>query len=100
MSCGAPVVSSPAGAVPEVVGDTGLLVDGTSPEAIAGAINRYLDDEDLRTRSGQRGRQRAETIFPISRRKREIEKVISSALGKDSPSRVRGGTEPSGERAG
>lgn len=82
MSCGAPVVSSPAGAVPEVVGDAGLLVDGSSPEAIAGAINRYLDDESLRREAGRRGRKRAETIFPYSRRRRELEKVISAIVGK------------------
>src|SRR5205814_9199823 len=37
MSCGAPVVTSPSGAVPEVVGDTALMVDATSPASIADA---------------------------------------------------------------
>jgi len=81
MSCGAPVVSSPVGAVPEVVGDGGLLVDGKSPEAIAGAINRYLEDETLRGEKGCTGRTRAETLFPYGRRKRELQKVLSEVCG-------------------
>jgi glycosyltransferase involved in cell wall biosynthesis len=80
MSCGAPVISSPAGAVPEVVGDAGLLVDGTSPEAIAAAVNRYLEDDALREELGRRARWRAQAVFPFSRRKQDLEKVISEML--------------------
>ena len=80
MSCGAPVVSSAAGAVPELVGDAGLLVDGTSPEAIAAAVNRYLDDEPLRKEKAHGGRVRAETVFPYSRRKHELGHAIADTL--------------------
>ena len=83
MSCGAPVVSSPVGEVPEVVADAGLLVDGSSPEAIAAAVNRYLEDDRLRGQMSQRARQRAETVFPRSRRKRELEKAITEMLAKN-----------------
>ena len=81
MSCGAPVVSSGVGAVPEVVADAGLLVDGASPGAIADAINIYLEDGALREENGRRGRTRAETIFPYLRRKRELQKVFSEVCG-------------------
>jgi glycosyltransferase involved in cell wall biosynthesis len=82
MSCGAPVISSPVGGVPEVVGDEGLLVDGTSPEAIAAAVSRYLADDALREEVGRRARLRAESVFPYSRRKRDLEKVISNMLAR------------------
>jgi glycosyltransferase involved in cell wall biosynthesis len=77
MSCGAAVISSPVGSVPEVVGDAGLLVDGTSPKDIAEAVDRYITDGNLREGIGRRARLRAESEFPLSRRKRELEKVIS-----------------------
>jgi glycosyltransferase involved in cell wall biosynthesis len=80
MACGAPVVSSPAGAVPEVVGDAGLLVDGTSPGAIAHAINRYLTDGSLRHEMSRKARLRAETVFPFSRRKNELGRIIEQLL--------------------
>jgi len=80
MSCGAPVVSSPAGAVPEVLGDTGLQVDGTSPQEIADAVNIYLDSAQFREEMGSRARQRAETVFPYARRKESLEQIIKRTL--------------------
>ena len=82
MSCGAPVVSSPVGAVSEVVGDAGLLVEGTSPEAVASAVNRYLTDDKLRESMSAGGRARAEKLFSYSRRKSEIETIIHDVLAK------------------
>jgi glycosyltransferase involved in cell wall biosynthesis len=82
MSCGAPVVTSPVGAVPEVVGDTAVLVDGTSVEQIAAAVIGLLDDEHRRRDAGQRARQRAETLFSYSRRREELGKVIEGTLGR------------------
>ncbi len=40
MSCGSPVVSTTAGALPEVVGDAGILVPPADPGALAAAIGR------------------------------------------------------------
>jgi glycosyltransferase involved in cell wall biosynthesis len=76
MSCGAAVVSSPVGAVPEVVGDTARLVDGTSPRAIAAAVNDLLDRADERQDLGHRARARAESVFPYERRLRDIREII------------------------
>jgi L-malate glycosyltransferase len=43
-----PVVANRAGALPETVGDAGLLVDTTDPWALARAISRVLGDRALR----------------------------------------------------
>jgi glycosyltransferase involved in cell wall biosynthesis len=50
-----PVIAGNRDATPEVVvdGDTGLLVDPTSVEAITGAISRLLSDDCLRQKMGQ-----------------------------------------------
>lgn len=48
MKCGAAVVASRAAALPEVVGDAGLLVDPDDPVAFAGAIDRLSRDRGLR----------------------------------------------------
>ncbi len=61
MACGAPLVATTGGALPEVVGsegETGLLVPPNDPGALAAAIARLLDDPELRARLGQAGRQR------------------------------------------
>lgn len=81
MSCGAPVVTCPVGAVPEVVGDAAVLVDGTSVEGIAAAVIGLLDDADRRRDVGLRARRRAETMFSYARRREGLAKVIAETLG-------------------
>jgi glycosyltransferase involved in cell wall biosynthesis len=61
MACGVALVATTGGALPEVVGEdgvTGLLVPPNDPGALAGAIGRLLDDEELRSRLGTAGRER------------------------------------------
>ncbi len=80
MSCGMPVVTSPVGAVPHTVGDTALLVDGTSPESIAQSVIRLLDDPALRRDLGRQARLRAETVFPYERRTLDLDIIIEGIL--------------------
>jgi alpha-1,3-rhamnosyl/mannosyltransferase len=64
MRAGVPVVASAGTALPEVVGDTGLLVDGANPDRWAQAIAESLrggDDVDDRV---ARARARAELWSP------------------------------------
>ena len=44
MACGGPVVVSPVGALPEVVGDAGLYASPDAPAAWAEALEACLDD--------------------------------------------------------
>ncbi|MCX7838710.1 MAG: glycosyltransferase family 4 protein, partial [Anaerolineae bacterium] len=59
MASGAPVICSRAPALPEVVGDTALLVNPRSPNEIANAIERVLTDHELRDTLRARGLVRA-----------------------------------------
>jgi glycosyltransferase involved in cell wall biosynthesis len=58
MACGAPVIVSDRGALPEVVGDAGLVV-APEPEALAAALTRVLGEPGLADRLGAAGRARA-----------------------------------------
>ncbi|MGH9329078.1 MAG: glycosyltransferase, partial [Vicinamibacterales bacterium] len=49
MSLGLPVIASDRGALPELVGDAGLLADPDDPDTFAAAIERVLDDPSLAT---------------------------------------------------
>ena len=59
LACGTPVLSSSDGAVPEIIGDAGLLFEPDAPESIATAITRVASDAPLRTALGQRALSRA-----------------------------------------
>jgi len=61
MACGAPLVGTTGGAVPEVIGadgDTALVVPPGDSEALAAKIRWGLEQPDLRATIGVRGRQR------------------------------------------
>ena len=60
MSAGLPVVARAAAAVPETVGDAGLLVNTDGPLGLAMAVERILSDTNLREELTARGRRRAE----------------------------------------
>jgi glycosyltransferase involved in cell wall biosynthesis len=59
MACGTPVVASTAGALPELVGDAGLLVPGDRVEELAAALGRLLGRPDLSADLRERGLRRA-----------------------------------------
>jgi glycosyltransferase involved in cell wall biosynthesis len=65
MASGTPVVVSDRGALPEVVGDAGV-VSAPDPAALAAALRRVLEDPGLAARLGEAGRARALTM-PWSR---------------------------------
>lgn len=60
MAAGTPVVTSDGSALPEVVGDTGLLVDPRDVESIASAIRLLLDDEQGAQQRAGKARLRAQ----------------------------------------
>lgn len=59
MTCGAPVIASDRGAIPEVVGDAGLLADAEDDAAIADHIARVLNDSARAQQMRERGFARA-----------------------------------------
>jgi glycosyltransferase involved in cell wall biosynthesis len=59
MACGTPVVASRAGALPEVVGDAGVLFDPYSPAELKRCLEELLRDDSRRAALRARGLRRA-----------------------------------------
>ncbi|GAA4836733.1 hypothetical protein GCM10023221_12480 [Luteimicrobium xylanilyticum] len=59
MACGTPVVTTPTGALPDVVGDAGLLVPPNDVPALREALERVGEDPALAARLRAAGIQRA-----------------------------------------
>ncbi|MGB7591673.1 MAG: glycosyltransferase family 4 protein [Terriglobia bacterium] len=55
MACGVPVIGSDSGAIPEVIGDAGLVVEEQNPTALAEAIRKLGYNLDLRRSLGEKG---------------------------------------------
>jgi|YNPNPStandDraft_1061719.scaffolds.fasta_scaffold04578_7 glycosyltransferase involved in cell wall biosynthesis len=79
MACGTPVVASTAGAVPEVVGEAGLLVHPNDVEGWAEAMARLWSDETLRRTLREKGLERA-ALFSWKRAARETLAVYYEAV--------------------
>lgn len=58
MTMGLPVVANREGALPEIVGDAGLLVDATDPYALAEAAARVVSNGELRRSLAEAGSKR------------------------------------------
>ncbi len=58
MACAAPLVTTDAGALPEVVGTAGLRVRAGDVEELAAALRTVLDDPEMAARLGREGRHR------------------------------------------
>ena len=59
MACGTPVVASTTGAIPEVVGDAGILQEPTAVGNLADAVAGLLNNADLRKHMTASGIRRA-----------------------------------------
>ncbi len=82
MACSVPVVTTPAGGVPELVrpGVDGVVTEGFETEELASAIIETLEDDVRRQSLGRAGRRRVEESFSASavvpRYERLFEEVI------------------------
>jgi glycosyltransferase involved in cell wall biosynthesis len=59
MACGTAVITSQAASLVEITGDAALHADATCVDALAGAMQRVLDDDALRASLAARGIERA-----------------------------------------
>jgi glycosyltransferase involved in cell wall biosynthesis len=58
MACQVPVIGSDSGAIPEVVGDAGLIFPEGDADALAGCLRRLLDSDTERRDLAERGYRR------------------------------------------
>jgi hypothetical protein len=68
-----------ATAMPEVVGDAGVLIESQRAEEVAAAIRRALD---LGPDANRAARKRILTAFPMASRRDGILRVVDEALAR------------------
>ncbi len=75
MACGVPVISTTGGALPEVMGDAGILVPPADHLLLAEAIKALLDNPEFADKLGRAGYKRVQDNFTW---KRAAEKTVAA----------------------
>ena len=76
MAAGLPVVTTRVGAIPEIVGDAGVLTAPGDLEALTAALDKLTSSEAERDRRGRAARARAEARFDAARNARRLLDVM------------------------
>ncbi len=80
MSCGAPVVTTATGSVPQVVGTCAELVAANTAEAISTSVLRVMQDPHHAADLSARGRARATSVFGLDTRRQALGAIIREVL--------------------
>lgn len=83
MACGVPVVSTRAGALPEVIGtsgEAGVLVEAGEPASLVRPIRELLDQPERRFAMGVAGRARVESLFTWRRTAERTAELYEEAI--------------------
>ncbi len=80
MACGVPVISTTGGALPEVVGDAGILVPPGDARALAEAIRDLLDQPHKRDQLGRAGYARVLEQFTWRNTATNVVQIYREAL--------------------
>ena len=76
MACNTPVIASIAGALPEVVGDAGLLINPNDARSISDAMCQVIKDSNLRKSMILNGQNRLK-FYSWEAAARQIELVLN-----------------------
>ena len=81
MATGLPVISTDIGGIPEMLiqNETGFLVRPGDAGALAGAIEKVIDDRLLAQRLGEAGYERAQRLFSIEKNVHELCALVDNA---------------------
>jgi len=82
MSCAVPVISTRGGALPEVVGDAGIMVQPGSTKELVDNIRYLIDNPDVAEKIGQKGYKRVHQEFTWKKAAERVVEVYSDLLGK------------------
>jgi len=80
MACGVPLISTSGGALPEVVGDAGIIVPPADADALAREIMFLFNNPDQRKKLSKAGIERVETIFNWSKAAGDMVEVYREAI--------------------
>ncbi len=81
-ACGLPIITSNVGGFAEVNRNniTGLMIPPNSPEKLAEALKKLIEDEDLRITLGKKGRERVIAKFDWNKNVNQMKKIYKNCM--------------------
>lgn len=86
-ACGVPVIGSSSGAIPEIVGDGGIVFPETDALQLTAAIKKLMDNPDLRSAMGETGLAAVKQHFTWPRVAERMERIYRRTLHNSPVSR-------------
>lgn len=84
MAAGLPIISTRVGAVPEVVGDSGILIEPKNPALLAAKIKELSENEAMRRGFAEKGLRRVkefDSAILLGKLENDIARLIGCRLG-------------------
>lgn len=85
MACGVPVVGSDTGAIPEVLGEAGLVFKADAPQSLVECLRQLMGDPALRVELGGKGRERALQEYSSQHVAERLYAIYGQVLGAEGP---------------
>lgn len=82
MASGLPIVAYDTGAISEILGGVGILVEEGNTLQLSQQILKLVNDENLRIKLGRMGRKRAEAEFDREKTAKRIEAIYKKIMQK------------------
>jgi glycosyltransferase involved in cell wall biosynthesis len=80
MACGVPLITTSGGALPEVVGDAGIIVPPADAAALSQAITFLFNNPDQRDKYAKAGLIRVNSVFSWAKAAQEVVEVYREAI--------------------
>jgi glycosyltransferase involved in cell wall biosynthesis len=80
MACGVPLITTSGGALPEVVGNAGMIVPPADTSALTKAITHLLNNHDERAKYAKAGLERVNSVFSWHKAAEEVVEVYREAI--------------------
>jgi glycosyltransferase involved in cell wall biosynthesis len=80
MACGIPIISTQCGSIPEVVGDSAILVSPHDFVELSNALAKLIDDAELRKNLRIKGIKRAKLLYDSNKTSLKLNKIYKNLL--------------------
>lgn len=80
MAAGLPILTTDAGAIPEVVGNAALIVPQKNTEQLSTHLIKLTETQALRESLGKKARTRAEKLFDSHKVAKELKDIYTSLI--------------------